>query len=238
MTRKLPYLLSLLLLIFVSKTSAQNIAVTAPTAINTEAITTSSAVHPEIMNPAAKVKLQEELLKKQRQTTIANIKIDLKQQMKDAIQIKKTDLKEIIASREAEFRNKLQTIKDEKKKALTEKIDIKLKGINTRYTDRFTQVLGNLQTILDKMSGDLDKNASNMAINAARLMVENQATKIYTINITGDETLKGNVGTTTSQLRQDLVSTYKAVIDAKQTVQTLMKNVVNTKKEASVSANI
>jgi hypothetical protein len=238
MTRKLPYILSVvLLLIFVSKVSAQDVSVATNSPTISPEITTSTSARPSTMSIAAKLKQQEELMKKQQQTVVANIKTDIKQQIKDAIQIRKTDLKEIVASREAEFRGKLQTIKDQKKKALTERINTKLIGVNTRYTDHFTQTLSNLQAVLDKMSTDVNKNAAISAIDVAKLMVENQATKIYTINIAGEETLRKDAGATVNQLRQDLISTYKAIVNAKQAVQRLMQT-SNPKQEASASANI
>lgn len=178
---------------------------------------------------ADRLKMQIEEIQEQKQT--------LKQQIKDRVQAKKEAVREAVTTKREEFRAKLKTIKDQKKKVLLERIDIKLSNVNVKHTDRFIQVLSNLQTILDKMSEDLDKTEAQAAIDAAKLAVENQAAKTYTITISNETALRSNVGTVTSQLRLDLVATHKAVVDAKQAVQTLRKD-AKMKKEATNSANL
>lgn len=157
----------------------------------------------------------------------------LKQQIKDRVQAKR----EAVATKRAEFKAKVQTIRDQKKKALVERIDAKLANANTKHTDRFTQVLNNLQTILDKMSEDTDKTEGQAAIDAAKLAVENQAAKTYTITISTENSLRSDVGAVTSQFRLDLMATHKLVIDAKQAVQALRTD-AQMKKEATSSANL
>ena len=165
--------------------------------------------------------------------TATNAASRLKEQMQTLQEQKKAAVSKV----RDEFKAKLQTIKDQRKKILIERIDAKLSKANTKHTDRFTQVLSNLQTILDKISEDLDKTEAQSAIDAAKLAVENQAAKTYTIQITDETALRLNVGTITSQLRQDLMATHKLVIDAKQAVQALRKDNAIMKKEATNSAN-
>ena len=165
--------------------------------------------------------------------TATNAASRLKEQMQTLQEQKKAAVSKV----RDEFKAKLQTIKDQRKKILIERIDAKLSKANTKHTDRFTQVLSNLQTILDKISEDLDKTEAQSAIDAAKLAVENQAAKTYTIQITDETALRLNVGTITSQLRQDLMATHKLVIDAKQGVQALRKDNAIMKKEATNSAN-
>ena len=225
MTRKLLFLiLFLLLLVFVSSVNAQT------------NISTDSA--------SSRLKQQLKEIQAQKKAAVSDIRqeakearIELRQQIKDRVQAKRDEVKEIVAARREDFKAKLQTIKDQRKKILVERIDAKLSKANTKHTDRFTQVLSNLQTILDKISEDLDKTEAQSAIDAAKLAVENQAAKTYTIQITDETALRLNVGTTTSQLRQDLMATHKLVIDAKQAVQALRKDNAIMKKEATNSAN-
>lgn len=204
--------------------------------------TTGSAQTTE--SNASKLKEQMRLLQAQKKTAVSQIKqeaketkMELKQQIKDRVQTKKEEVKEIVAIRREEFKAKLQTIRDEKKKALVNRIDTKLTNVNTKHTDRFTQVLSNLQIVLDKITEDVDKTEAQAAIDDAKLAVENQAAKTYTITISIETALRSDVGTVTSQLRQDLVATHKLVVDAKQAVQALRKD-AQMKKEATSSANL
>lgn len=172
-------------------------------------------------------------------------RMELKQSIKDTVQAKREEAKQIMKTRREEFSVKLQTIKDEKKKTMVERIDAKLSEINTKHTDRFTEVLGKLQEHLDKISQSVtekkvleDIKTAQAAIDEAKTAVENQAAKTYVIQITNETALRLNVGTTTSQLRKDLMSTHKLVVDAKQAVQALRKDNVMMKKEATSSANL
>lgn len=193
-------------------------------------------------NAVSRLKEQMQLLEDQKQEAVSKNKrearIDLRQQIKDRVQTKREETREIIATRREEFKAKLQTIKDQKKKVLVERIDTKLINVNTKHTDRFTQVLSNLQTVLDKMSEDLDKTQAQTAIDAAKEALENQAAKTYNITISTETALRSDVGIVTSQLRQDLVATHKLVVDAKQAVQALRKDSAIMKKEATSSANL
>lgn len=211
--------------------------------------TSNASAETATSGAASKLREQMQLIKDQRQTEISKIKteakMDLKQKIRDAVQAKKLEVKTTVEAKREEFKAKLETIKDEKKKILVERIDAKLSSINTKHTDRFTQVLSNLQTLLDKISQSTtntdvlaDVTTAQTAINAAEIAVETQAAKTYTITISTEIALRSNVGTTTSQLRKDLVATHKLVVDAKQAVQALRKDKVILKKEATSSANL
>ena len=170
---------------------------------------------------SATAKLREQLQIKKTEI------IDLKLQIKDAIQTKRDEIKSDIQSRRNEFKLKLETIKDTRKKALVTRIDAKLTTINTNHTDRFTEVLSNLQAILDKIETPTDKTDAQAAIDAAKTAVETQAAKTYVITISEETLLRSDVGKVISQLRQDLVATYKLVIAAREAVQALRKDKVN-----------
>lgn len=182
---------------------------------------------------ASKLKDQMRMIKDQKKET----RVELRQQMKDTIQMKREETKAMVKTKRDEFKARIETIKDQKKKALVERIDTKLTNVNTKHTDRFTHVLSNLQIVLDKISEDVSKTQAQAAIDAAKLAVENQASKTYTITISAETALKSDVGTVTSQLRQDLSATHKAVVDAKQAVQSLRKDSAIMKKETTNLAN-
>ncbi len=209
--------LSLLIVIFLLSFSSAN------------AQTTSSA--------ASRLKDQMQLIK--------NTRTDIKQQIKDAIQAKREETKAIIEAKREEFKIRLAAIQDEKKKALVSRIDAKLSTINTKHTERFAQVLSNLQALLDKVSLTAtntsvlaDIATAQAAIDAAKTGVATQAAKTYTITISTEIALSSDVGKVISQLRKDLVATHKLVIDAKQAVQKLNTDKSTIKKEATSSANL
>lgn len=193
---------------------------------------------------AERLKMQLQEIQAQKKAAVSDIKMDakettveLREKMKAAIAAKRAAVKEAVATRREEFKAKLQTIRDEKKKAIVERIDAKLATVNAKHTDRFTQVLSNLQIVLDKIAEDIDKTEAQAAIDAAKLAVENQAAKTYIITISTDSALRSDVGTVTSQLRQDLTGTHKAVIAAKKAVQTLRGDSVMIKKETTNLTN-
>jgi len=244
MTRKLLVLvIPLLLLASVSIAYAQNIAVTtAPTTANTgitnsvqtatagsmPTVTGSTAT---VMDPALKLKQQMQLVQDQKQAEIAKIA---------------NDAKAAIQAKRAEFTAKLQTIKDQNKKAIVERIDTRLTQINTNQTEKYTQVIGQLQTFLDKMSITASGTAkmteittAQNAIDTAKAAVSAQAEKAYTMAITDDTALKLNAGTIVDQFRQDINSVYGLVLNAKQTIHNLIPvKPVLLIKPASNSANL
>lgn len=142
--------------------------------------------------------------------------------------------KDAVQQKREEFKTRLQTIRNEKKKAAVERIDIKIANMNEAQTVRFTTVLTKLQSILDRVSQKVKTAAANgkdttaadatilgaqTAIDGAKAAVSAQAAKTYTVQISDEATLRNSVGTTTSQFRKDLRDVHKAVVDVKQAVQ-------------------
>ena len=204
-----------------------------PSSINAQTTTNTNTS----ADSPAKVKQQVQELREQRKTAVS--------QIKETAQMKREKTNAMIKTKRDEFKTKLQTIRDQRKKALIETIDVKLSNINTKHTDRFTKVLSNLQALLDKISTTttdakilVDIKAAQTAIDVGKAAVELQAGRTYTIHITNENALRLNVGTTNSQLRQDLMATHKLVVVAKQTVQKLRENSAMMKKEATSSANL
>lgn len=203
MTRKLLFLLlPLLLLFFVSNVNAQT----------TTTGSIPSATTPAAIDAATKLKLQMQLIQDQRREAASKAGA-------------------VVQAKVDDFKAKLQLIKDQKKKVIVERIDTRLTEVNKNITTRFLDALTRLQTFLDKIKQTITSTSSatvmtditnaQTAIDTARIAVDAQVAKTYSINITDDFTLRLNVGTTVSQFRQDLVAVYKLVINAKQTVQKL-----------------
>jgi len=178
-------------------------------------------------NAASKLKQQTQLTQEQKN---AGVLKEIREEARVAIQAKKE-----------EFKAKLQVIKDQKKRALAERINTKILEANKKQTEKFTDALNRLQGFLDKISKSAanqtvasDIAATQTAIDIVKTAVEAQAEKTYTMTITDDSALKLNVGVSVSQLRQDLMAIYKLVIDVKQAVQKLNTD----KKEATSSAKL
>ncbi len=218
MTRKL-LILSFLLLFFASSAHALE-----------NATTTESAKPTAPTSSAAKLKEQMQLLQNQKTAAVSRVK---------------DEAKTLIQTKRAEFKERIQTIKDQRKKALVERIDAKLAEVNKNHTSKFTEVINKLQAILDRVKQSAtdakvqaDAAAAQTVIDSAKLAVDDQAAKAYTMTIVDDITLKANAGTTVSQLRQDLTAVHKLVIDAKQAVQKINIDRKLMKKEATTSANL
>lgn len=142
--------------------------------------------------------------------------------------------KDAVQQKREEFKTRLQTIRNEKKKAAVERIDIKIANMNEAQTIRFTSILVKLQSILDRVSQKASEAKANgkdttaldssittaqAVIDSAKTAVSAQAAKAYSIQISDEATLRNSVGATTSQFRKDLRDVHKAVVDAKQAVQ-------------------
>jgi hypothetical protein len=217
MTRKLSFLIiPLALLIFVTTCNAQTVTIL-PTQTTTGSATESTT----------KLKQQLRLVQEQRTATRAGANEGLA-----AIQAKRD-----------EFKANILKIKDQKKKALIERIDAKIAEVNTRITANFTRVLTVIQEKLSKIQSQDPKVLPDIAtvqtaIDLAKIAVDKQAANIYTITIGTDLTLKANAGTIVSQFRQDIVAVHELVIDAKQAYQKLNTDKSTIKREATSSAEL
>lgn len=197
-------------------------------AANAEDSTTNSAQ--TTSSPAFRLREQAKLIEEQKNAAITKIK---------------DEARAMIQAKREEFKVKLQTIKDQKKKALTERIDTKLANVNKIQMEKFSEALTRLQGFLDKASASAasptipnDITLAQVAINSAKSAVEVQAARSYTMNIVDEATLRISAGTIISQFRQDLSAVHKLVIDAKQAVKKLYPNKVEIKKEATGSAEL
>lgn len=157
---------------------------------------------------------------------------DLK--MRDAAKEKRTEFIEMMKAKREEFNKRLQTIGDEGKRMLVERIDTKMGRVNQSVTNRFSIVLDKLQSILNRFIGKaqdakakgIDTSAVDSAIESAQIALGNaktlaasQAANLYVVDIASQSALRVSVGSVVSQLRSDLRDVHKAMVDAKQAVQ-------------------
>lgn len=162
-------------------------------------------------------------------------------------------MKESMQDRKAAFKEKLATIKDQKKQSLLERIANKITTFNTNQTTRMTSNLEKLTILITsfeekvgnaKTAGQ-DTTAAETAITSAKAALANAKTAVatqlekdYSITINAENTLRNDVGIITSQFRGDMQATHKAVVDAKQAVMQAAKEMAKlrgTKTEPTVT---
>lgn len=144
-----------------------------------------------------------------------------------------SQLKEKMQAAREQFKTKLEQIKDTTKKAVVERMDTRLAAINQNQTGRMLDRLNRLTNVVNRLQQEITslktagKDTSNAedllvqaqtAIETAKAGVTAQAEKSYAITLTDETGLRGDVGTTVSQLKTDLAKTHQTVIDAKQAV--------------------
>lgn len=176
-------------------------------------------------------------------TTPSNLKqnlMDIRKERQEAVK----KIQAQIQTLRDQFKQRLTSIKDARKRSVVERLDRKIEEMNIKHTERFSDTLNKLQALLDKTSSTatdqklLDNiKIAQTAIDTANTAVANQASKVYIIQIS-EANLKLNVGATVSQFRLDLMQVHKLVVEAKQAVQKLnpIKNI--TEKEATKSGSL
>lgn len=155
------------------------------------------------------------------------------QNLHDAVQNRRNALRQQTKDRLAALRQKLTQLKDQRKAAIVERINTKLARVNEKATNRMTTVIEKLDSILARIDNKTQSASAqgkdvstaqgmvasaNNALADAKSAVSSQAGKDYTIQISSEDSLRSDVGATFSQLQQDLRSTRKTVIQAKQAV--------------------
>ena len=126
-----------------------------------------------------------------------------------------------------EFKQKVENIRDERKKKIVERVDAKLAEINKRRTDAMTRHLDKMSEILAKVKlRGGDTTAAEAAVAEARSAVAVQAAKTYTITISTEDKLKINVGETMKVLMTDLRNLHEEkIVPARKAVSDAIKSV-------------
>lgn len=172
-------------------------------------------------------------------------------QMKDTMKQNRDDFKASMSAARQEMKAKFQAqhdafkakvaeLKDQKKQTTVTNVTDRFATINTKQTDRMSQSLIKLSTILDKLSSraatlktsgkdtsavDADIATAKKAITTAQTAVSAQAAKQYVPTVTDDTTLRENVKATFTQMKNDLETTHKTVKAAKEAVLTVAKDI-------------
>lgn len=196
---------------------------------------------------------------KMSEKTASNAAIsELRRTRKAEIEKIRLEKKSEMAVKKAEFEEQLQTLKDETKKQIAEKISERLTTSNTNATNRMFEIIDKLNEIMlrieakvtDAKINGIDTTVQEEGIQNAKLAIQGasdaiteQAAKEYIITVGDDTTLRNDVGTVVSQQKQDLRTTYELVRSARQAVRQvakslkdLLKTTMNSESEATTSA--
>ena len=129
-------------------------------------------------------------------------------------------------TRRNEFKQKVQTIRDERKKKIVERADAKLAEINKRRTDAMVRHLDKMSEILAKVKArDGDTTVAEAAVAEARSAVAVQAAKTYVIIISTEDKLKINVGETMKALKTDLQAVHQKIVGARKATADAIRSV-------------
>lgn len=156
-----------------------------------------------------------------------------------------TDRKETHASRTADlkerrdqFKEKLLTIRDERKKTIVERVANRMSQVNTNRTNQMTKHLGTMSEILKKVASraatakEKDKDTSSVdsavaaaqaAISAAQTAVSAQAGKENVVTISSETGVGQDVKNTMNTLQSDIKGVYAQVVAAREAVRTAVK---------------
>lgn len=137
----------------------------------------------------------------------------------------------------SEFRTKLDSIRDEKKKTKVENLDQRISQINANRTSIMLGHLTKIEEILNRLearTNDLATAGKDVtairtsitnardAIATARTAVTAQAAKTYTFDITTEGNLGQTVSSTRIQFARDLQAAHKAVVTARKAVRDVL----------------
>ena len=151
--------------------------------------------------------------------------------------MKKDAMQDYKAARQAalqDFKTKIAGIKDERKKAIATNIDTRIANANENLTAKMDAALDKLSQIIERLktksaaligegkdTTELDAAIAEAetAITNAQTAVDTQMAKIYTANVTTDETLGSVIGAMVRLFKSDIQSTHNAVKDAHKAVR-------------------
>jgi hypothetical protein len=135
-----------------------------------------------------------------------------------------------------EFREKLQELKNERKRKVVEGFDEKISGMNVSWLDKWTRTLDRLSGILDKIESRAERAEVDIAdevveartvISRARGVVEAQGEKIYVIEFDDESDLGQGARATIAEVRADYNEVKESVSEAREAVYGALKSLAN-----------
>lgn len=159
----------------------------------------------------------------------------------DRLLYRPTNIKEKVASRTAQLKERLKTFRDQKKAQIVERVNDRIANINEVRTNNMLKHLNKMSGILAKLENrvnditDKDTTAAKTAINnakakvaSAEAAVNTQAQKDYPIEATSEGTIKNNVVDARLALQRDLKALHELVKEARKAVGHAIQVVAET----------
>lgn len=143
----------------------------------------------------------------------------------------------LAATKREEFRARLSTIRDTKKKAIVERVDQRIAQINTNRTGIMTRHLTKIEEILNRTEAralEAEKNGKDViavktaitsartAITSAKTTVSAQAAKTYAIDITTEANLGSAVSSARTAFAKDLQTAHQSVVTARKSTRDVL----------------
>ncbi len=156
----------------------------------------------------------------------------------ESLKDRREEAREEFKNRREELKDKLEDMRDKRKASLVEKISENCQKINEKRTERMSQMLEKLGSILENVANranaaeatgkdvssvDTAVAAAETAIADAQAAVEAQAAVQCVVTINSESTAKNDVGATISGLQSDLKAVYEKVIAARKAVGAAIK---------------
>lgn len=139
-----------------------------------------------------------------------------------------------LAARKEDFLEKVETLKDERKKITLQRLVGKFDSINTKWVNAWKKKLEKLSEILiklDKIENELEtsgvdtssymdkRNLAGSKIDEAYKLLEEQAANSYVFDITSESRVGSEVDNVTGQFKEDVKNTHDSVKVARDAVR-------------------
>lgn len=162
---------------------------------------------------------------------------------RDSQAIKLDTRREMMASKAAILKQRLEQFKDQKKAQVVERVNSNLNAINQRRTEQMSKNLDKMTEILGKVEQRVDEaentgqditeakaavSSAKTAISSASAAVNEQSLKDYTIEATSEATIREDSRVKRDQLHKDLQAVRKLIIEAKQSVANAIRVTAST----------
>lgn len=160
-----------------------------------------------------------------------------------------TVMKERAATKEAALKVRLETFKDRKKAEATDRLNQNLTSLNKKVTEQMLKYLDRMRAILTKLEARVNsakpdvKDVSTAkeaiadagaVINSATAAVSSQAEKDYTITVSSETKVKGDIQKVRVELHTDLKTIRQMVVDAKQALANAIRVAKSGKQDLPV----
>jgi hypothetical protein len=159
--------------------------------------------------------------------------LQMREDFADQIAASREAFKKEIEHQQVTLQNQIAHLKDENKKRIVAKVTTNCQDISLKRTDRMTEMLTKLSTILANVSNHAASASAagrdtagvestitiaQSAIADAQSAVASQAGILCNITVTGDATVKSEVGSAIKAFQNQLKSVYSSVVAAKKAV--------------------